>query len=203
MSTGVMILAAGAATRMGKAKMLLPYQSVNILQHIVNEIQQIQPQSVLIVTGCYHQLIMEQMKEQQAVKLVYNEKWPTGMASSIQAGVQWILQQPIPVSQLFLLVSDQPYLNAQLLQDMLQLQQQTKKGMIAATYEGIAGTPVLFSQAYFIELLKLQGDKGARSLLKQYREDVATISFPMGKFDIDTPEDYQQFCLQNQTNNAN
>jgi molybdenum cofactor cytidylyltransferase len=203
MNTAVMILAGGAATRMGKAKMLLPHHSVTILQHLINEVNKIQPVLCLIVTGCYHEQITAQLQGVPKIQLVYNTKWATGMASSIHTGIHFLLQQPISVNNLFILVSDQPYLNASLLKNMLQLQQQQQKGIIAAEYDGVIGTPVLIKHNYFQQLLQLQGDKGARNLLNQYPNDLAIVPFPMGKFDIDTPEDYVQFSLHNQKNNVN
>ncbi|RTL49330.1 MAG: nucleotidyltransferase family protein [Sphingobacteriales bacterium] len=202
MSTGVIILAAGAATRIGRAKMLLPYQSTNLLLHLVQEVKQIQPQHLLIVTGFYHQLILEQMNWQKDVDIVYNENWQKGMATSIQKGIEHVMLTPLPATHLFLLVSDQPFLNSILLQNMLTLQQHTQKGIVAAEYDGILGTPVLFAEHYFAKLLELKGDMGARKIIHQYRKDLATIAFPLGGIDIDTPEDYEKFCLLNNENNA-
>jgi molybdenum cofactor cytidylyltransferase len=196
MKTGIIILAAGAATRMGKPKMLLPYGEKNLLQHIVQQAQQIPSEGILIVTG-YYDAMIKQAFNNYPINLVYNEQWKEGMASSIKLGLQWWLEQNNALTQIMILVSDQPYLNADILNKLLQQQQQTQKGIIAATYDGITGTPVLFSRQYFPQLLQLKGDKGAGNILKSFSEDVAAISFEAGKYDIDTPEDYEQFCLHN------
>ena len=57
MKWGVMILAAGEATRMGKAKMLLPFKKTTILAHLIEEITLVEPNIIQLVTGYYHDLI--------------------------------------------------------------------------------------------------------------------------------------------------
>jgi len=196
MKTGIIILAAGASKRMGKPKMLLPYRENNLLQHIIQQAQLIPSEGALIVTGCYDALIKQALNNYQ-VKRVYNKQWKEGMASSIVLGLQWWLNHNDTITQILILVSDQPFLNADILNKLLQQQQQTQKGIVAATYDGIIGTPVLFSRQYFPYLLQLKGDKGAGNIVKAFPADVATILFEAGKYDIDTPEDYAQFCLHN------
>jgi molybdenum cofactor cytidylyltransferase len=95
---------------------------------------------------------------------------------------------------LVIVVSDQPYLNQSILLRLLTKQQQTAKGIIASSYNGIKGTPVLLSSAYFSHLYNLTGDKGARVILQQFPDDIATIEFENGALDIDTPEDYELLC---------
>jgi len=43
----------------------------------------------------------------------------------------------------------------------------------------------------FPELILLKGDKGAGNILKKRFQDISIVPFPMGKFDIDTTDDYQ------------
>jgi molybdenum cofactor cytidylyltransferase len=61
MKWGVVILAAGEATRMGKAKMLLPFKKTTILAHLIEEITLVEPNIIQLVTGYYHDLIQAQI----------------------------------------------------------------------------------------------------------------------------------------------
>ncbi len=83
------------------------------------------------------------------VTILYNEKWSVGMGSGISAGVRQIL--PMPVDGVILSVSDQPYISSDLFGRMLALKDQTGKGIIASSYAGTLGTPVLFNRKYFKE----------------------------------------------------
>ncbi len=55
MNAGALILAAGAASRMGKAKMLLPFGGSTILTHIITEVKAINPVAISLVTGFFHE----------------------------------------------------------------------------------------------------------------------------------------------------
>jgi molybdenum cofactor cytidylyltransferase len=195
MKTAAMILAAGAASRMGKAKMLLPYKGKTILEQLIGELKTVAPQSICLVTGKYHEAIAQTISD-PAIQLVYNEAWNKGMAGSIAAGMKALLQQIPDLDLVWIVVGDQPFLSKRVLQEILRKQQEAQKGIVAAQYKGVAGTPVLFSAVYFEALQKLTGDKGARVILQEHPEDMATVAFPQGELDIDTPEDYDRFLQQ-------
>lgn len=193
MSTGVLILAAGSASRMQQPKMLLPFQKGNILSHLLDEAKVLQPTAVCLVTGFYHDEILSAVATEE-VLVVRNEQWEEGMSGSIRLGLLQLLQLYPAMQQVIILVSDQPFLTCDLLRNMLQVQQVTRKGIVAAAYAGIQGTPVLFTKDYFDQLQQLTGDKGAKRILQTNIGDVAVVDFPEGVRDIDTPEDYIKYC---------
>lgn len=195
MKIGAMILAAGAASRMGKAKMLLPFNGQSILGHIIAELKALQPQTISLVTGKYHEAVTAAIAD-PSLEIAYNERWNEGMAGSIQTGMKALLRQCPDLDLVWIVVGDQPFLHRSILAEMLRLQQKTQKGIVAAQYNGVTGTPVLFSAGYFNALQKLSGDKGARVILQEHPEDIATVAFPLGELDIDTPEDYARFLQQ-------
>jgi molybdenum cofactor cytidylyltransferase len=195
MKTGVLILAAGAATRMQRAKMLLPFADTTILKHIIQQAKSILPCSICLVSGCYHTEIIKGV-DAEKVAIVFNENWQDGMASSIKKGMAFLLQTEPLLNAVLIVVSDQPYINANLLQQMIALQIASGKGIVAAEYKGVFGTPVLFTESYFIALQQLTGDKGARSIVQNAFADMASIDFALGEIDIDTPEDYERLCLK-------
>jgi molybdenum cofactor cytidylyltransferase len=201
MEKGVLILAAGAATRMKRAKMLLPFASTTILSHILQEVQTIRPDSICLVTGCYHNEIQNSITTAQ-LDIVYNGNWEDGMAGSIKLGLATLLQKHPDLRSVLIVASDQPYLNRKVLADMIDALDDNQKGIVAAKYQEMIGIPVLFDQKYFEHLRQLQGDRGARTILQQYQEDIVTIDFPLGAIDIDTPEDYEKFCLQTKEQQA-
>lgn len=199
MGVSVIILAAGAARRMNQAKMLLPFEEHTILETIIGKAKEIKPDHICVVTGYYHNQIVAKVSDHE-ICFVYNEQWEQGMSTSIKKGLGFLTSQDSNIPQLLIMVADQPYISTSLLQKMLQLQIQSNKSIVAACYAGVAGTPVLFQSKHFSNLEKLTGDKGARSILQQYPDDLVTIDFPLGKIDIDTVEDFQKLSLNK--NNA-
>lgn len=191
----VLILAAGAARRMNRAKMLLPFENATILQTIIDRTKEIKPDTICIVTGFYHEEILKKIPNDQ-LHFLYNAEWEEGMAGSIKKGIIFLRTLNPDLQSVLIMVADQPYITTSLLNEMISLQEQTQKGIIAAGYAGIQGTPALFQKNYFSRLENLVGDKGASSILQQYTGDLATVSFPLGTIDIDTEEDYKNIALK-------
>lgn len=193
MNTSILILAAGSASRMQLPKMLLPFGKGTILSHLLEETKALQPKAICVVTGYYHTAMLP-LLQTEPVMVVYNENWKAGMAGSIKTGLTALLEQYPALDSVMILVSDQPFITRALLLQMIQIQETSGKGIVAAFYNGIKGTPVLFNKKYFHHLQELQGDKGAKSILQQVPDDIATVDFAEGEMDIDTPEDYERFC---------
>ena len=60
--------------------------------------------------------------------------------------------------------------------------------VVAAHYNDIAGVPALFSVALFPALATLEGDKGAREIIKN-SPDAMTIPLPVAGIDVDRNSD--------------
>lgn len=65
-------------------------------------------------------------------------------------------------------------------------------GIAAPMYRGKRGNPVGFSRQYLPQLLALQGDQGARGILKQYPVQEVHVDDAGILQDIDTPADLGQ-----------
>ena len=89
-------------------------------------------------------------------------------------------------------MSDQPFVTADLFNNLIEQKENSDRLIIASSYENTVGTPVLFDRKYFDSLSSLKGSEGAKKLLKQFQDDVATVAFPLGGVDIDTQEDYRK-----------
>lgn len=188
--TVCLLLAAGSSSRIGKPKMLLSFNGKTLLQHAIDEVNKLKHCKLLVVTGCYHSLLKEILVQQQ-IDFIENQHWEEGMGSSIQKGITHIMQQYSNADSVIILVCDQPHISSSLLQELIQVKQQTNKGIIAAAYNDTTGTPVLFDKKYFEQLALLNVQYGAKKLLQQFKDDVAKLPFALGAVDIDTKEDYE------------
>ena len=189
--TGIIILAAGNSSRLGRPKQLLQFRGKTLISHVVAEAVVADLQPVVVVTGAYHAEISDALRG-LAVTLVYNPHWEIGMASGIAAGMMKTLYLAPGLQAVVVAVSDQPYISAELFRSLVQQQAVSGKGIIACTYAETRGTPVLFAARYFNGLAALRGEAGARQLLKQYPDEVAAVPFLQGEVDIDTEEDFRQ-----------
>ncbi|SJZ56364.1 molybdenum cofactor cytidylyltransferase [Chitinophaga eiseniae] len=189
--TGIVILAAGASRRLGTPKQQVRFQQQSLLQRILYTAQQTTARPVVVVLGAFADTILPDMQDSEATTVI-NPDWESGMGSSIQTGVREILRISNHVSNILILLCDQPFITPALLEEMIGTHLRQKKGITACSYGGITGAPVLFHQKYFPHLITLGGQEGAKKIILQHPEDVSTVSFPEGIIDIDTPEDLQQ-----------
>jgi len=190
--TGLIILAAGSSSRLGSPKQNLVYQGQTLLQRAIQTaLTSVCHENVVVVLGANEGIIRPGISD-QLVHIAYNTFWQEGMASSIRLGVTELLNiQPL-ITGAILMLCDQPFVDPLLIYQLTEKMAETESGIIACTYRGTLGVPVLFDASYFPQLLMLQGKEGAKKLIKTFPNDVAQIAFPLGAIDIDTIADYEQ-----------
>jgi len=187
--TQIIILAAGASTRLGSPKQLLQWQGRSLLQHAVQTAAEVVPKPVVVLGANAAQLEAE--LDTTLVQIVHNPSWQEGIASSIHAGLSAVLNQPSPAEQVIFMVCDQPYVSADLLKELISEQQQTGKAIVASAYANTLGIPALFTKTMFSQLIDLQGDMGAKKIIQQHPAGTSAVNFPLGNIDIDTTEEYR------------
>ena len=193
---GVIILAAGSSSRLGRPKQTLTLNKQTLLHRMLNAATVLNCGPVIIVLGANAQLINQNYKDAHTV---INENWQQGMGSSISCGLKKLLEIVPDAEGVFITVCDQPYVTHLLLQKILDTQQQSNLPIVASSYGDVVGTPALFHQTVFKELLQLAEDKGARQIINKHKNRVAVVDFPLGSVDVDTEEDYARL-LQNEKN---
>lgn len=189
--TAIVILAAGNSSRLGRPKQLLKYKESNLLKNTISEALNTLNSFVLVVTGADNQNIEKELNSSQ-ITICFNEDWETGMASSIVKGLKELLQLNPDCEQCIFAVCDQPFVTSSIFKNLINEYHKTKKGIIASAYSETLGTPVLFDKKYFSELLELNGQEGAKKIIKKYSGDVVSVDFEKGNIDIDTEEDYNK-----------
>jgi len=188
--TGVIILAAGSSSRLGQPKQLLEFNGKTLLKIAVEAAQNSLADSSVIVLGANADLIVEKIRHTKVDRVV-NENWENGMASSMQKGLKYLMENSDP-DQVILMLSDQPFVNNETLNLLIENKLNTSSEIIACSYNGTFGVPVLFTKKYFPELLSLTGNEGAKKLVMAHQDDLHAIDFPKGAIDIDTIKDYQR-----------
>ena len=190
-NVGIVLLAAGSSSRLGRPKQSLKYNNQTLLQHSLQIAIASNSTKHVVVLGAHAESIKEEI-DYQNIHVALNSRWQEGMASSIFCGIKAISTIAPFIEGVIIMVCDQPYTSTILINRLLTTHQQTKKEIVACGYENIIGTPVFFHRSLFPELLQLAGDMGARNLIRQYADKVQVVPFPEGKIDIDTEEDYRE-----------
>ncbi|MBB2148040.1 nucleotidyltransferase family protein [Pedobacter gandavensis] len=195
MKTGIIILAAGNSSRLGKPKQLLHYQGESLLEIVSKAAIQSSCNPIIIVLGAYAKEISAAHRLNGPTYVV-NYNWEKGMSSSIAVGMSAALAHTKDLDQVIISVSDQPFISSEIIENLIKRQQESRKGIVSCSYAQTSGTPVLFRKKYFPQLLSLHGNQGAKQLLKQYPEDSSSLVFELGYIDIDTESDYNNLKLQ-------
>jgi len=190
----IIILAAGASTRMGFPKQLLSYKGYSLLGYTIECAIASVCKTVVVVLGANAQQIGSEIN-QAAVTVVENPDWNSGMGSSIRSGILSLENCSEAIEAAVITVCDQPFLYTEIINHLVATYYSTGKPIVACQYADTLGVPVLFSKSLFSELATLDGTMGAKKLISKYENEVFSIPFPLGVIDIDTPKDYQQLLV--------
>jgi molybdenum cofactor cytidylyltransferase len=189
---GIIILAAGGSLRLGKPKQLIEYEGTSLLRRSVEAALNCECGGVVVVLGFEADVLSKHVRDLPAT-ITRNENWAVGMSSSIKAGLIKLFDTKPDIVAVVIMLCDQPFVNEQTIRSLVDTYRLSGKPVVAAEYDGVVGVPALFDREMFDELLKLEGDAGARVVIRQNVGDkVATVPTPEAAFDVDTPEDFQR-----------
>lgn len=189
-SIGVVLLAAGASRRLGRPKQLLDFNGRPLLQHAIDVVNSLEVNKRLLILGSNAKQI-QQAIDPGFMEIIRNDQWEEGMASSIRLGLSVLLERNQNTQHALFLLSDQPYLSTEVLQQLVAGQARDKRSITACRYQDELGVPMILSHHFFNELQQLQGDHGAKKLVMQHQGVVHQVPFEKGAIDIDTDEDYR------------
>lgn len=191
MEPHVLILAAGASTRMrGADKLLLPVSGVPMVAQVAR---------VALSTGLPVSVILPADQPQRRAALadlpvrcqVLADR-NDGIGASLAAAVAMLPKQ----APVLILLADMPALTPDDLDTVLAVWNATPDCIIRATdADGTPGHPVGFPVWLLPELKRLSGDQGAQQIISAFPERLRRVELPghRATTDIDTPEDWQKW----------
>jgi molybdenum cofactor cytidylyltransferase len=195
-SLGAIILAAGMSTRMGHAKVLLPWEDDKpIIEHILEQLIRSRLDYINVVTGHYADEVKEAIKPHD-VKVVHNRAYRTGeMLSSLQVGLKAF---PDSVSAAMIVLGDQPRLEPKVLYRLMKQYAEHNATIAIPSYNNKRGHPIIIGRKYWKDILKLSHNATLRDILNKYADDILYVPVDTDSIlrDVDTPFDYQQERLR-------
>jgi len=175
---------------MGLPKQLLPWNGSTLLNHTLTQAELSIANEVHVVLGANADKIKKSIESSMATVHVYHE-WDSGLGSSIAYGVKQIIKNECQIDGLLIMLSDQPEVDSNYLNSLIQMYIPKMKQIAATSYSSNLGVPAIFDVCYFDELVKLNGDTGAKQIIINNSANV--IAFVPEKYliDIDTLETYE------------
>ena len=197
MTLAILILAAGRSSRMGGPDKLM--QNADGLPLLTRVIQQAKATNLPVLTtlpDLFHPRAA--LVRNANVTPVIVPDWSTGMAASIRAGVAAL---PKNTDAVMILPGDMPDLRTQDLRALAVAHAQSPGTILQATSStGTPGHPVIFPADLFDELRALQGDTGARPVIKAHpdRRQTHALQGNRALCDLDTPADWADWIAKQQ-----
>lgn len=188
----MVILAAGASSRMGIPKQLLNWrENKTLLEHVIETASVINPGEVIVVLGANFSNIKNKIKDYN-ITILENKNWRAGLGSSIACAANYLLMKE--QRNILVTLADQPFITSEYLHEMISVFEPNQEQIIASSYQNRPyAVPALFDASYLKELSNLSDDYGARYLLKTHETSIKTLKPPRQNPDIDTREDYKNY----------
>ena len=183
-SHAVVVLAAGGSTRLGQPKQLLTRNGETLVHRAVRLALETSPAQVLVAVGANANVIAENVADLPC-EIVRNVEWQSGLAGSLHhAGTHL----GASVERVLVIVCDQPGLERQHLDALLDGAGAAESGCAATVHGDALGAPAVIPRGWF-ESLQVAGDRGFGVRLGQQRAGVSQLDALALGMDIDTPQD--------------
>lgn len=185
------ILAAGQSRRMGQSKMLLPWGSRTVIEHVVATFLDAGIENILVVTGGEHERV-EKAIDLYPVRRVHNKDFAAGeMLSSLQCGLKAL---PEGAQAALIGLGDQPQVQQETIRAIRDAYRKDVARLIVPSFQRKRGHPWLVARSLWEEILALQPSQTPRDFLNSHASEIlyVNIDTPTVLTDLDTPEDYMK-----------
>jgi len=191
---GVIILAAGASSRMGKPKLLLPWGDTSVLGYLIGQWEALGAKQIAVVRGTGDKAIGSELDRLgfPVANRIANPQPERGMFSSIQCAAAW-REWNSALTHWFIVLGDQPHLRLETLRTLLGLAAAHPEKICQPSRRGRPRHPVVLPKAIF-ERLKDSREETLKQFLQNNPSAVTLREMDdCGlDFDMDTPADYEK-----------
>lgn len=193
--TGI-VLAAGSSSRLGQPKQLLDFEGRPLLQHAIDAMESSGLVDIVVVLGHRADEIARAVETGPGTRTVVNPDYARGQATSLRAGLDAADESS---EAAVVILGDQPAINGLMVRTVVETYLGTGAKVVQAAFSGKPNHPTLFDRELWPDLQAIQGDQGAREVLKKHPEWVVKVEFG-GELpgDLDTWEDYERLTGKRQ-----
>jgi molybdenum cofactor cytidylyltransferase len=184
------VLAAGASSRMGRPKMLLPVGDRTLLAAAVAPHLEAVNGRVVVVLGKDARRIRAEagLPAHPRLHVVVNRRWRDGMSSSLRRG----LEVCGDADAVLIALGDQPGVTVDRVRRILAAWQPGVALVVPVVSASWAAHPILFGRCLWDDLRGLRGDVGAREIVRRNWDRAVRVAVaPLA--DVDVEEDYRNY----------
>jgi molybdenum cofactor cytidylyltransferase len=183
------VLAAGRSTRLGRPKQLLLVHGEPLIRHTLRRVLVSSLDQVILVVGHEADDVRDTVADLE-VKCIFNPDAAAGQSTSVRAGLAALSSD---VEAAVFILGDQPGIDPGVIDALVAAWRTSGAPVAAPRYEDRMGNPVLFDRRVFPELAALEGDTGARPVVRAYHDSSGLHVVPVAGHappDVDTEADY-------------
>jgi molybdenum cofactor cytidylyltransferase len=189
------VLAAGASSRMGRAKAALPLGQTGetVVSRVVRTLLDGGVPNVVVVSGAHIDAVRAAMPvNEPRARTIEHPGWESGQLSSLLAGLAAI-DDPLLEAALVTLV-DVPLMSPATVAAVIAAWRRTRAPIVRPVNGDRHGHPVIFDRSVFEDLRSADPGVGAKAVFARHRDRVLDVEVkdPGAFEDIDTPEDYEK-----------
>lgn len=177
------IMASGFSNRMGQNKLLMKYNDKFLIEHTLNIVLKCNFKKKILVTQ-YEEI--KELGEKLNYKVIMNNSPNKGQSESIKLGVK---NSPKCDGYMFF-VGDQPLLNKDDIEKLVKVFKEDTNYIVIPKYKDKCGNPVIYPTIYKEQILKLEGDKGGKNIIKSSDKIKYVDVSENTLFDIDNIDDF-------------
>jgi molybdenum cofactor cytidylyltransferase len=183
-----LLLAAGASRRFGGGlqKLVQELSGRPVVRWSAEALMGAPVDDVIVVVGSNDGPVRDALKG-LSLRFARNAAAEDGMASSVAVGLSALTEGTQAV---LIVLGDEPLAGRAPLERVVQRYKEGGAAVVAPTFRGVRGHPVLFDRSVFPELLALRGDRGARAVADREPARLAVVELDLPKpIDVDTAAD--------------
>jgi molybdenum cofactor cytidylyltransferase len=191
---GVVVLAAGASSRMGRPKLLLPWGDSTILGHLLAQWRELDARQIAIVCAEAHSELDVEMDRLgiPAGARIYNPRPEDGMFGSIRCAARW-RGWSAELTHWIITLGDQPHVRLETLRALIEFGAGHPTHVCQPARNRRARHPVLLPGAMFAQLADAKEEHLKQFLLNRAEQRaLREMDDPGLDFDLDRPEDYER-----------
>jgi len=155
-----LLLAAGTASRFGRLKQVEELGGAPLVARAAAAIAESGVDELVVVLGFRAGEVLRQLGRKD-FRVVVNPLFESGLSTSLRMGIQALDSRS---EAALVCLADQPFVTADLLESMIRRFVHSRARVVAASSGDVVSPPMLLSRSLFERVLRLEGDKGAKSL---------------------------------------
>jgi molybdenum cofactor cytidylyltransferase len=172
---GCVLLAAGISVRMGEPKLLAQVRGRTVLEMTLANHMASSLDVICAVVAGWIDGLKELAQRQWPPRATFVEiARPCPMSETLKTGWRWLMDNAGP-DAVMISLGDQPLVTARTINRLIEAYQASDLPICVPIYKGSWGHPVIISSEFGGDVMRLEGDRGAKPILMANHDRIETV----------------------------